>query len=368
MEGNLIFSFHHRYTSAIVAITSSKKIMIAFPLPFFLCSTQFLAATVITSSFLWFSKSLKPIQLSSRHLIYQIGVSYTLGFVFTNIAFSIGNDTATTHNQFLKSFIVYAVSASFAETVKSGEPITSIIIGLFYFKEDSSLLTYSTLIPICLGVGVSCVNNDSFNIMGFLAAAASNVFFSTRAVVTKHMFRLHPGSIDEVSLFAHISRIGLFILVPLVVFWEGPEFVARTSDPNFNMLNLMWLVIVNGLAYSCYNLFSFLVLARTDLVTHAVLNVFRRVVIILFTAFYFGVHLSPLNLVGVGMAVAGVLLFGYSKERDKASKTISVTVMASSSPLQQHPSSSQSSVHPQLGVAWQGGGGSNASASGGDSG
>lgn len=62
------------------------------------------------------------------------------------------------------------------------------------------------------------------------------------------------------------------------------------------------------------------VLGRTDLVTHAVLNVFRRVFIILFTSYYFSVHLSTLNAFGVTMAVAGVLLFSYSKSTENKFK------------------------------------------------
>ena len=71
--------------------------------------------------------------------------------------------------------------------------------------------------------------------------------------------------------------------------------------------------------------------------THAVLNVFRRVVIILFTSAYFGVHLGGLNLMGVAMAVCGVLLFGFSKERDKALRLAAVTV-APCSPPREGPS------------------------------
>jgi uncharacterized membrane protein (DUF373 family) len=59
------------------------------------------------------------------------------------------------------------------------------------------------------------------------------------------------------------------------------------------------------------------VLGRTDLVTHAVLNVFRRVFIILFTSYYFALTLSTLNAFGVGLAVLGVLMFSYSKSQEK---------------------------------------------------
>ena len=72
--------------------------------------------------------------------------------------------------------------------------------------------------------------------------------------------------------------------------------------------------------YSIYNLTSFLVLSRTDLISHAVLNVFRRVVIIVFTSYYFSIVLLPLNIMGIAIAVFGVLLFCYSRSREKKTK------------------------------------------------
>jgi solute carrier family 35, member E1 len=85
---------------------------------------------------------------------------------------------------------------------------------------------------------------------------------------------------------------------------------------------LAGLVISNGLAYTCYNTMSFLVLTRTNMVTHAILNCMRRVFIIVFTCYYFDVKLSNTNLAGVGIAVAGVVFFGIFKSRKQAVKNI----------------------------------------------
>jgi drug/metabolite transporter (DMT)-like permease len=85
--------------------------------------------------------------------------------------------------------------------------------GYFFYKEGTSLQTYLSLIPICTGVAISCIDDLSFNFYGFLAAAASNFCFSGRAVLTKHLFRKFPNCIDEISMFAQISKVGLIILI-----------------------------------------------------------------------------------------------------------------------------------------------------------
>lgn len=138
------------YMSAVMTVTTSKKIMNLVGLPYLLCTTQFLVASFLT--FLYtacWSKNLKPLQSTISTLVYQVSTSYTLGFVFTNVAFSI-------------------VSASFAETVKSAEPLSSILLGHMFLNEGTYWTTYLTLIPICAGVAISSFHDESFNTLGIL--------------------------------------------------------------------------------------------------------------------------------------------------------------------------------------------------------
>lgn len=237
------------------------------------------------------------------------------------------------------------MSTSFAETVKSSEPISTTLIGLLFFKERNSAWTYLTLLPICFGVGISCFHSDNFNLMGFLLAAGSNICFSSRAVLAKKKSVAFPDSMDEIHMFADISQKGLLLLIPLCILLEGIgqgaiknafysigralsiksrgiyDGITAETGPS-DAVEESWtvlpaLVLLNGVMFACYNLVSYVVLRKTDLVTHAVLNVFRRVVIILFTAYFFHSELSLLNMFGVGLAVIGVLLFGYFRSMEK---------------------------------------------------
>jgi Triose-phosphate Transporter family len=172
-----------------------------------------------------------------------------------------------------------------------------------------------------MGVSISCMHDGTFGLLGFLCAAISNICFSSRAVLTKHLFRTQKESItmDEVCLFTHISQIGLIVLIPMTAIMEGRQIwnYATDSKLNVDFWGLTFLLGVNGVFYSIYNLTSFLVLSRTDLISHAVFNVFRRVVIIVFTSYYFSIVLSPLNTIGIAIAVFGVLMFCYSRSREK---------------------------------------------------
>ena len=243
-------------------------------------------------------------------ILYITAFSYTCGFLFTNMAFSV-------------------VTASFAETVKSAEPITSVIMAYVVLKEVENVPTYMSLIPICVGVACSCLHDNSFNTFGFACAAFSNICFSTRAVYAKKLMKSFPGAISEVTMFGYVSLIGLCMLIPVATYMEGTKLYAKfvlNMDDSYigSRSDLLFLAAANGLAYTCYNVMSFLVLTRTNMVTHAILNCIRRVFIIIFTCYFFDIHLTNTNLVGVGIAVAGVITFGYFKNAANLAKKVAV--------------------------------------------
>ena len=78
------------YSAAILSITTSKCVLNVVQFPFLLCTFQFSMAAIITRSYLSFHSKFKSIQESFSTLIYEISLSYTFGFIFTNISFSLG--------------------------------------------------------------------------------------------------------------------------------------------------------------------------------------------------------------------------------------------------------------------------------------
>jgi small-conductance mechanosensitive channel len=90
IDMQLILMIISWYACAVVTITSTKELMIRVPLPFLLCLSQFAFATVLSFAYLKYTDKLKFVPSTARSVIMQIALSYTLGFVLTNIAFSLG--------------------------------------------------------------------------------------------------------------------------------------------------------------------------------------------------------------------------------------------------------------------------------------
>jgi len=290
------------YASSLLAITTSKMTMQMAKVPLVLCSAQFLTATFVSGSTLALQGSTMSPGRAGLSVLGGVAVTYTLGFFFTNLAFSLAN-------------------ASFVETVKSGEPISTVILAFLLLREREKTTTYASLLPVVLGVAMASSGEAGGGLAAFLATVASNFGFSARAVFAKQLKKDHPSSPaakSDVSLFFHISWMGLVGLLPLAFFTETDPLKQAVGVQGFDLSRFLAVMSCNGLMYTAYNQFSFMVLSRVSTATHAVLNVCRRVCVIGVTTVVFGTPLTFVNGIGIVIAVAGMLWFTESKRAPTA--------------------------------------------------
>lgn len=295
------------YVFASFAVCTSKKITMLFPLPLHLCLVQLLITCLtcgLSAAHLGNIKYIDVISYMSKDSI-AAGVLFALGFVFTNMAISCS-------------------TVSFAETVKASESLTTLVLGFIFYNERASFKTYITVIPVCVGVVLSCYSSDQFIWSCFSYAALSNFCFSGRAVVIKKSKKQirndivsSSGSmllVEEMIRFTEMAFVGALLVLCLCV-------VSGTSALNESLIGyshrqsreLIVLLIFNGCAFSGYNLLSMVVLAQTELFTHTILNAIRRVCMIIVSVIYFRNHISVLNMFGITLAAGGGLLYSYVK-------------------------------------------------------
>lgn len=292
------------YASAAMSVISSKIVLVVCRAPFLLCLTQFTAASVILFM-LYLFKNMESSNSKMRQelielvnvsrIVLIIAVCYTMGFILTNVAFSLGNP-------------------SFVETVKASEPVSTVVIGQIFCPEVSSWMTYASLGPIIFGVGLACYGDSTVPFWGVIFALLSNFGFSGRAVAAK-ILQLESTSTgvvaDEVRLFLQVSCIGVFVLIPFAVYFDYTEVVYYAQRPEAHMI--IPILLLNGATYTVFSLCSFATITRTNIVTHAVLNALRRVAVIVASAAYFNTKLSTQVLTGGAIAVGGVVWFSVSK-------------------------------------------------------
>mmetsp|Transcript_27789 Transcript_27789/g.50756 ORF Transcript_27789/g.50756 Transcript_27789/m.50756 type:complete len:347 (+) Transcript_27789:64-1104(+) len=286
------------YCSAVLCVTSSKVFLVATGMPMLLSCLQMVTSWLWCRSLLLVQgQPLVQLHGRTRVLVWKTASFYAMGFILTNVSISLMN-------------------ASLAETIKSAEPISSVVLAALYTTEGwPSIHKLISLVPIVLGVALASFADATFVTLGLVAAVGSNFCFSARAMYAKKIAeQSNPAHcMDDLHLFCYVCSIGSIITAVFAVCMDGPRLYQLLLELELSKAGLDWwpvqVAVLNGTMYCWYNLASFMVLSRVQLVTHATLNVIRRCFIIVVATVVFAVQVTRMNVLGVALALTGFAAF-----------------------------------------------------------
>lgn len=276
---------------------------------------------------LWTFSKRKNSEYHGYDKLVLSAIFFTVGFWLTNLSF-------------------YGADASFVETIKASEPITSAALAVLWGIEQLSLKEATSLVGIILGVVISTLGNahgaietkdlhstvslaQSFYQSGIVMSG--NLCFSFRGLYQK-LFRSCPNGnkdmMDDVNLQYRFHQIGIAVLIiPLLLYefpsvvryWLGYDSERHSVGPS--LWTYCGLSIVNAFAFTHYNFASSFVLTRISVVRHAALNCLRRLFAIVVASFIFSVPITILSQMGIFVSIVGFLLFTkYKVERKNQSR------------------------------------------------
>eukprot|EP00966_Prymnesium_polylepis_P044539 1032601-Prymnesium_polylepis.1 len=310
MEAHTLTLVAAWYASSLFSIVTVKLTLQSVHVPTLLCLLQLSVAALLQRLYLALlpppasGGSRGPCALGKEAtLVRAIALVYSLGFALTNVAFA-------------------SAAPSAVETIKSGEPVATVALAALVLGERERLLTYSSLAPTVVGTAMASVGGGAAppGLSAVAATMASNLAFAGRAVLVKALKRDHPGSacaLSDLQLFYHVSCLGALLLVPLAL-WEAHASGAALAAQIGSSPALLAAMLANSVAHASYNQLSFQVLSRVATSTHAMLNIARRLCLIVATVIFFRTPMDLYNWIGVGLAVGGVLLFAREKGRRAA--------------------------------------------------
>ena len=232
-----------------------------------------------------------PNEMASWKL-WRVAAAFSFGFTFVNSTFSV-------------------TSIAMAETLRALEPVSTVLLGVLWLGQSVSNLRMLTLVPIVLGAALASASSLDFNWLGLLLATAANVSFSLRSVFVKDFkaaTKVAPMS-SPATFFYIVSR-GIPLQMVTIVALNYSSSATILTSLLLQQPARIWLLIgTNMFCFFAYNCLSFLVLSRVNVITHAVLNGFRRAATIGFSVVAFATVISTLNIVGILMATAGVVMY-----------------------------------------------------------
>ena len=244
-----------------------------------LTAIQLLVGTVISVIYLRikYNTSIIPDSSCWRTLIIAV-MGHLVGNLATNASFA-------------------AVSSSMTLIIKACEPLFTIICVFCYTRQPPNVMTVLSVLSICQGACMFVAADVSFNMSGMWAAVISNMAFPIRNIAVKSNLNLT----GPLHYYALLSICGLILLLPVSLI----KLVVTQELPLLEPIESL----VTGLSHGSYNIASLGVLRKVTPLTHAILNLSKRIFAIILNMLYFSTSCSSLTYIGLLVFAIGNICF-----------------------------------------------------------
>ena len=225
-----------------------------------------------------------------------VSLAYTLGFLLLNC--SLGR-----------------LQASFSETVRGLEPLTSFVLVRLLSARGGQLsgASAAALLSVLAGAALSVWAQPAFDLKGFAFGLLANCCFSSRALLVTLLQDAQKSGVDPIGLFAAQHSLGLLLLAPAALAAEGTQCaVVLASHPK-----AAHAAGLSALGFLAYNFLSLYVLLLIDAVSHSVCNTCRRAVTIVAAAIIFQNAVSPTSAAGIVLIIGGATAYAIASAAAK---------------------------------------------------
>ena len=209
----------------------------------------------------------------------------------------------------LTNLCIGLLGSTSTQILKTLEPISTIIISkLTNSSYELSKMTILSIMMIILGSIVTMKDGFKISMIGFIVAFISNCVLPCRNVVIRRMVlenRPNETKSNSAIIFLNSSKDGVLLMLPLII-------IKMILTGNLIKLNIN--LIMSGIYLNGYQLASFLVLNHVSAVDHSVLNIFKRVFVIMSSMLYFHEALSQKGVVGISILFSGLYLYEKSRQ------------------------------------------------------
>ncbi|KAF0688935.1 Aste57867_19539 [Aphanomyces stellatus] len=288
---------------------TSKQILVEVSCPFTLSACQLTIAfgchaccTLLTEPIAVFQRKQNP---RVHSLLVLSAVCFAVGITCFNGGFSV-------------------MHVSINETLRALEPLVSVFFASTCLRDPLlrllSRYRLVALVPIVTGVYLSAISNAAFNMRGLMLAMLANLVFPVRSALVKRIQLVVPLDVMFHSTLYYAMLVQVrrpvhddlmtrsFSFQWILAFLSIVDGRLHRPRPAF-ALHEAAFVTCNGVFFYLYHYCSFLVLTKTDMVSHAVANAVRRVSTILFSVWFFDMSLHPTNALGMAVACGGALAY-----------------------------------------------------------
>ncbi|KAI5962780.1 hypothetical protein KGF57_001432 [Candida theae] len=232
------------------------------------------------------------------------------------------------------------IPVSLVHTIKALSPLVTVLVYRFIFNRRYKLRTYLTLIPLSVGIMMTCYKSKKKSIpstTGQVSPPANNsystglifAFISMLIFVSQNMFakskltpntvtpqesksipisKTGPKKLDNLTIIFYCSIVGFLFTCPIYI---TSEFFNNTFSLAQLDSTILSLVVINGLGHFIQTVIAFQILGLLSPIDYSIANILKRIFIILMSFFWEAKNFTPLQTAGLFTTLVG--LYSYDR-------------------------------------------------------
>ncbi|KAJ3693454.1 hypothetical protein LUZ60_008934 [Juncus effusus] len=264
-----------------------------------------------------------PVALTLLHMVFSSVVCFLITKVFKIVKIEEGMTSEIYFSSVVPIGAMFAltlwlgnsaylyISVAFAQMLKAIMPVAVFLLGAAFKLEELSFRMFLIMSVISVGVVVASVGEVTIVWVGVVYQMGGVLAEALRLIFIELFLKKKGVRLNLVSMMYYVSPCSAVCLFIPWLFLEKPKMDASTSY-NFPPVTLF----LNCMCTFVLNLSVFLVISRTSALTARVTGVVRDWAVVLLSAVIFtDTKLTLINIVGYGIAIAGVVAYNNHKLR-----------------------------------------------------
>lgn len=260
-----------------------------------------------------------PISLTMIHMAFCSSIAYLLVSVF-----KVVEPVSMSRDLYLRSVVpigaLYSLSlwfsnsayiylsVSFIQMLKALMPVAVYSIGVLLKKDNFKSDTMANMVSISIGVAIAAYGEAKFDTWGVVLQLGAVAFEATRLVMIQILLTSKGITLNPITSLYYVAPCCLvFLFVP----WVFVEYPLLKETSSFHLD--YWIFGTNSLCAFALNLAVFLLVGKTSALTMNVAGVVKDWLLIAFSWSVIKDTVTPMNLLGYGVAFLGVAYYNHSK-------------------------------------------------------
>ncbi|KAJ1678317.1 hypothetical protein EV182_004305 [Spiromyces aspiralis] len=220
------------------------------------------------------------------------------------------------------------ITLTFYTMCKSSVPAFVLLFAIMFGVERFRWKLVGIIGIVSFGVLLMAASETEFVLSGFLqvmfAATMSGLRWSlTQILLVKAKF----GMNNPLATILFLAPIMFVIMFTLSIAFEGPWQMLSVveSKGHIGLLRLTGMMAAGGVLAFVMVLSEFGIISRTSAVTLSIAGIFKEVLTVIFSVMTFQDKLNYVNVVGLGVALTGIILYNMYKLRLMSTAAVSAS-------------------------------------------